>query len=136
MFLSRIICRSSKPVVKKIDTRRSLNDIYTLYESNFTKQPLRPPKEFDVALFETKDFTVLSSIKKDHTVFTQGFLLDTEDTFIESGGLYGQSILQRISKNKPTEVLQKIKLDNEYFGEGVTLFKDKLYQLTWREGKM
>jgi glutamine cyclotransferase len=30
----------------------------------------------------------------------------------------------------------KVKLDKEYFGEGTTLFKDKIYQLTWKTHKV
>jgi len=87
-------------------------------------------------IFETPNYKLLSTIKRDHTIFTQGFLLDTNDTFIESGGLYAKSFLQRSNLNNPLKVIQKLPLDDKYFGEGATLFKNKIYQLTWREGKM
>ncbi|HNU59882.1 MAG TPA: glutaminyl-peptide cyclotransferase, partial [Aquaticitalea sp.] len=34
---------------------------------------------------------------------------------------------------KTGEVLKNIDLTNQYFGEGLTILGDKLYQLTWRE---
>ena len=87
-------------------------------------------------LFETPEYKVVSRIKRDNTIFTQGFFLDTNNTFIESGGLYSKSMLQRTHLNNPFDVIQKFPLEDKFFGEGATLFKNKIYQLTWREGKM
>jgi glutamine cyclotransferase len=34
---------------------------------------------------------------------------------------------------KTAEVINNVNLTNQYFGEGLTILNDKLYQLTWRE---
>src|SRR5690606_39755104 len=35
---------------------------------------------------------------------------------------------------KTGKVLQQINLDDIYFGEGITILNDKIYQLTWQSG--
>jgi glutamine cyclotransferase len=39
----------------------------------------------------------------------------------------------RKTNYKTGEVLKQIDLDNTYFGEGITIKNNKIYQLTWRE---
>lgn len=87
-------------------------------------------------LFETDDYIVLSKIKRNNQVFTQGLFMDTDKTLIESGGLYGESSLQKYNVNTPDDKIFNIPLQSIYFGEGSCLFKGKIYQLTWRESVM
>lgn len=63
--------------------------------------------------------------------YTQG-LEFVGDTLYESTGRYGSSSLRKVDY-KTGEVLQQVDLDNAYFAEGLTVFNDKLYQLTWKE---
>jgi glutamine cyclotransferase len=35
---------------------------------------------------------------------------------------------------KTGKIVQKADLDSTYFGEGITIFNDKIYQLTWKGG--
>ncbi len=92
----------------------------------------------------SKNITILSSIKPklytykvletfphDIQGFTQG-LEFANDTLYESTGQYRQSSLRK-TDYKTGEVLQKVTLANEYFGEGLTILNNKIYQLTWRE---
>ena len=67
----------------------------------------------------------------DTKAFAQGLEFYKGELF-ESTGHYGQSTLRRveIATGKP---LQKISLPRQYFGEGITPFNDKIYQLTWQE---
>ncbi len=87
-------------------------------------------------LFETDEYIVYKKIKKNIITFTQGLFMDSDNTIIESGGLYGSSVLQRYNIDTPDNYLFKIDLPRQYFAEGATLFKGKVYQLTWREGKV
>ena len=87
-------------------------------------------------LFETNEFTVLKKINRKESVFTQGLFMDTDNTLIESSGLYKQSYIQKFNVNSPDDKIFKIDVAPQYFAEGVTLFNNKIYQLTWREGKM
>ncbi|MCX8480494.1 MAG: glutaminyl-peptide cyclotransferase [Sediminibacterium sp.] len=66
--------------------------------------------------------------------YTQGLAFYNGKIY-EGTGMYDKSILSTYSLEniKPT---QQIKLDKKYFGEGITIFKNKIYQLTWREHKV
>jgi glutamine cyclotransferase len=44
--------------------------------------------------------------------------------------LYGESSLRKVDL-KTGRVLQEYRLPSEYFGEGITIFKDTIIQLTW-----
>ena len=75
-------------------------------------------------------FKVLNSFPHDPTAFTQG--LAYRDGFLyESTGRYGESSLRKT--NPATgDVVVKISLAQEFFGEGLTIIGDSIYQLTWR----
>lgn len=75
-------------------------------------------------------YQVVNSYPHDPDAFTQGLVyLDGE--LYEGTGLNGQSSLRR-TKLETGVVEQIIPLDPQYFGEGVTVFDDKIYQLTWK----
>jgi glutamine cyclotransferase len=59
--------------------------------------------------------------------FTQGWIKEG-DVFYESSGLYGRSFLQRYQTNSTATA----NLPAHYFAEGLTLFNDRLYLLTWK----
>ncbi len=65
--------------------------------------------------------------------YTQG-LLYTKGILYEGTGQYSESTLQKIQIPN-MEVIQSYKLPDEVFGEGIVLFKDHIYQLTWRSRK-
>ena len=68
------------------------------------------------------------------TSYTQG-LQFVDGEMWEGTGEYGRSQLLRtdIASGK---VLQSKKLSKEEFGEGITVLGDKIYQLTWLNGKL
>ena len=78
-------------------------------------------------------FRVVGSFPHDPAAFTQGFVY--RDGFLyESTGLYGKSSLRRT--NPATgEVVARISLSREFFGEGLAIMGDSIYQLTWKSGK-
>lgn len=78
-------------------------------------------------------FTVLNSFPHDPTAFTQGLVY--RDGFLyESIGLYGKSSLRKT--NPATgKVLAKVNLPREFFGEGLTIIGESIYQLTWKSGQ-
>jgi glutamine cyclotransferase len=72
---------------------------------------------------------ILKAYPHDPHAFTQG--LEYFDGFLyESTGETGQSSLRRVDL-ETGEVIQKVDLAPEYFGEGLTIFRGKIYQLTW-----
>ena len=68
------------------------------------------------------------------TSYTQGLQFEGGELW-EGTGEYGNSRILRtnLTSGKTTEV---IRLSNDEFGEGITLLGDKIYQLTWLNGKM
>ena len=74
-------------------------------------------------------FTVVNEFPHDTSAFTQG-LLYHDGHLYESTGVRGQSSLRKVALETGA-VLQRRDLDAQFFGEGLTLFNGKLYQLTW-----
>ncbi len=78
-------------------------------------------------------YEVVNSYPHDITSYTQGLEFHG-DTLYESIGQYGKSKLRKVDLESG-EVLKEIKLDDQYFAEGLTILNNKLYQLTWQEGE-
>jgi glutaminyl-peptide cyclotransferase len=76
-------------------------------------------------------YEIVNTYPHDVTSYTQG-LEFYRDTLVEGTGQYGQSVLQK-ENYKTGEAYKKVGLDSKYFGEGVTIFNNKIYQLTWKE---
>jgi glutaminyl-peptide cyclotransferase len=66
----------------------------------------------------------------DPSAFTQG-LVYSEGHLYESTGLNGKSSV-RLVDLQSGQVQQRHDLPSQYFGEGLTIWKNKLYQLTWK----
>jgi glutamine cyclotransferase len=77
------------------------------------------------------DYTVINSYPHNTRYFTQGLLMH-EGYLYEGTGQYGESALRKLRLDDG-EVLQQKALGNRYFGEGITVAGDHIYQLTWRE---
>ena len=78
-------------------------------------------------------YTLVKEYPHDKTAYTQG-LEFYRDTLYESTGLRGKSTLRKVDF-KTGEVFQQITLDQVYFGEGISVLNDQLFQLTW-QGKI
>jgi glutamine cyclotransferase len=76
-------------------------------------------------------YEVLAVYPHDRDAFTQGLAVDGDDLF-EGTGRRGASWLRRVDRATGA-VLQQVDLADDYFGEGVTVFGDRIIQLTWRE---
>lgn len=79
-------------------------------------------------------YTIVNVFPHDTSSFTQG-LQWHNDFLYEGTGLKGESHLMKVNL-KDGKALQKISLDTSYFGEGITILNDKVYQLTWQEHKI
>jgi glutamine cyclotransferase len=77
-------------------------------------------------------YTVVRSFPHDRDAFTQG-LQYLDGALYESTGLNGRSSIRRV-KLDTGEVLQKRDIPEQYFGEGITIWKSDLIQLTWQTG--
>jgi glutamine cyclotransferase len=76
-------------------------------------------------------YQVVNKYPHDHTAFTQGLVIH-DGVFIEGTGLYGRSSIRYVEITTG-EVTKQVDLQPEYFGEGVTILGDTIYQVTWRE---
>ena len=79
---------------------------------------------------ELMSYEVVNEYKHDQNAYTQGLEFYNNQLY-ESTGLNGKSTLRRIDY-RSGEILKIINLDYEYFAEGLTILKDKIYQLTWK----
>jgi glutaminyl-peptide cyclotransferase len=75
-------------------------------------------------------YKVVRVYPHDRNAFTQG--LEYRGGFLYEGtGLNGQSTLRRVDLESG-RVLQETHLDPRYFGEGITLFDQRIIELTWQ----
>ncbi|WPD21041.1 MAG: glutaminyl-peptide cyclotransferase [Candidatus Electrothrix scaldis] len=78
-------------------------------------------------------YTVVQEYPHDPKAFTQGLIWD-EGQVYESTGLYGRSSL-RLVDLKTGQVKRQYNFPEGYFAEGITVFQDKIYQLTWKNNE-
>ena len=122
---------------------KSVSSPYTL-DDKLGKNLLKASFNIDDKQFTiNKEFIVYSSVKPkvytykiineffhDMNSYTQG--LEFDDYYLYEGtGQYGYSMLKKINF-QTGEVLDKLFLDKSYFGEGITILNDKIFQLTWK----
>jgi len=83
-------------------------------------------------VFTQYDAEIVDIREHDPRAFTQGLAFWQGDLF-EGTGRRGQSALRRIDL-EAGRVLDSRRLPDAYFGEGVTVFRGTVYQLTWKAG--
>ncbi|WP_372746602.1 glutaminyl-peptide cyclotransferase [Lutibacter sp.] len=77
-------------------------------------------------------FKIINSYPHDKNAYTQG--LEYHNGFLYEGtGRKGTSSIRKVDL-KTGKVLQQKDLDPQYFGEGITILNNKIYQLTWQDG--
>jgi glutaminyl-peptide cyclotransferase len=77
-------------------------------------------------------YRVVHVFPHDSQAFTQG-LVYLDGVFYEGTGLNGRSTIRKV-KIETGQVMQMQKLDSQYFGEGIAILNDTLFQLTWQSG--
>lgn len=76
-------------------------------------------------------FEIIKELPHDTQAYTQGFIYHNGFLY-ESTGQYRKSSLRKINPNTG-EIIKNIKIPDKYFAEGLTIFNNKIYQLTWFE---
>jgi glutaminyl-peptide cyclotransferase len=74
---------------------------------------------------------VLGTLPHDTSAFTEGYEL-ADGVLYESTGLAGSSTL-RAEDPRTGRELRRVDLPADYFGEGVAVVGDKIWQLTWQQ---
>ena len=117
--------------VKLVDYKVGENNVTAKIFSN--NEIISINKKFDIYSNiepEIMTYKVITEYKHDKNAYTQGLEFYNNQLY-ESTGLNGKSTLRK-SDYKSGEILNIVKLDYEYFGEGLTIINDKIYQLTWK----
>ena len=91
-----------------------------------------PGNEPGPRIAERRSVRVVRVIPHDPEAFTQG-LLWWNGSLWESTGQYGRSEVRQLD-SETGEVLHRVELAQEFFGEGLARVGERLIQLTWREG--
>src|SRR5678815_5637026 len=89
-----------------------------------TDGPGKPPPDATKVM----SFSIIDTFPHDTSSFTQGLQIYKGELY-EGTGLEGKSRLMKVDL-KTGKALQRIDLGTEYFGEGVTILNDTVYQLS------
>lgn len=103
-------------------------EIYYEGEKTETSSKIEVTSPIQPSLLQYK---IINTYPHDPTSFTEG-LEFFRDTLYESTGLNGKSYLRKYDY-KSGKIHNQIDLEQQYFGEGITIMNDKIYQLTWKE---
>jgi glutamine cyclotransferase len=76
-------------------------------------------------------YSILKTYRHDTSSFTQGLVI-YDGALYEGTGEYGHSNLLKVDLNSGN-IQKKVSLNAKYFGEGITILNDTIYQLTWQE---
>ncbi len=79
-------------------------------------------------------YSIISTYPHDTSSYTQGLIIYQGELY-EGTGNWGFSKLKKVDL-KTGKAIREIKLDSMYFGEGVTILHDTVYQLTYKEKKV
>ncbi|XP_022923124.1 glutaminyl-peptide cyclotransferase-like [Cucurbita moschata] len=91
---------------------------------------LRRSAKYEVQSPMIYSIEVVNEFPHDPRAFTQGLVYADNDTLFESTGLYGESSVRKVALSTgKAEALHK--MDDSQFGEGLTLFGERLFQVTW-----
>jgi len=75
-------------------------------------------------------YNVTKVYPHDATAYTQGLIFD-DGALYEGTGIYGQSTLRRVEL-ETGNVTKSVSLSDSLFGEGITIFENKIIQITWK----
>ncbi len=79
---------------------------------------------------EKNSYKVINEYPHDREAFTQGLFYDNGLLYEGTGQETGSTL--REVELLTGKVLRQLNLSQDLFGEGITLFKDRIYQVTWR----
>jgi glutamine cyclotransferase len=88
------------------------------------------PPTVDPANVPISTYRVINTYPHDPQAFTQGLVYE-DGYFYEGTGLNGHSTLRKV-EIATGSVLRITALSDVHFGEGIVLFGNKIFQLTWR----
>jgi glutamine cyclotransferase len=93
--------------------------------SNTSESPI--PGNSDAIIYT---YSIVNTYPHDRDAFTEGLVFE-DGVLYEGTGLYEQSSLRKVEL-ETGGILQISELSDEFFGEGITIYGDKIIQLTWK----
>jgi glutamine cyclotransferase len=114
----------SKLGVQKLSANIKYDDKQEIVSTTITVLNDEKPKVYS--------FKIINEFPHDITSYTQGLEFYNGELY-ESTGQRGESKLRKV-EYKTGKVLKNVDLDKAYFGEGLTILNDNIYQLTWQSG--
>src|SRR5262245_62275994 len=88
------------------------------------------PRQSAAPTLPVYGYTVVKSYPHDPAAFTQG-LQFVDGILYEGTGLNGRSSIRKV-KLETGEVLERRDVPSQHFGEGITIWKNDLIELTWQ----
>ena len=135
--IENIVYKLNGVVVKediKLNTNLGSNEISATFTINQKKMSL---KKFFLVYSKNKPklytYEIINEYDHDISSYTQGLEFDENNVLFEGTGQYGYSTLKKIDF-KTGNTIKNTFLDKNYFGEGITILNNKIYQLTWLKG--
>lgn len=119
------LTRTATPITVTVEPSRTITPVKTTVQP--ADQTATPAS--GVRLCKVR---VINTFPHDRSAFTQGLVFESEVLY-EGTGLQEQSTLRRVDLGSG-EVLQALSLPPQYFGEGITIWEDRIIQLTWKSG--
>jgi glutamine cyclotransferase len=92
------------------------------------------PAETTLRTVATPGLDVVATYPHDTSSYTQGLVVYKGQLY-EGTGQYGASALLK-TELATGKAVQRLDLGQAYFGEGITILNDTIYQLTWKEQKI
>jgi len=104
-----------------------------IFYENKTEKVSKPVYIMADSAPEIYTYKVINTYPHDKEAYTQG--LEYYNGFLYEGtGQLGESSIRKVELETGKVLLQQ-DLDEKYFGEGITIFNNKIHQLTWKGGK-
>jgi glutamine cyclotransferase len=92
--------------------------------------PVQAPLQLAPGPIPVYGYTVARAYPHDREAYTQGLVYD-RGVLYEGTGQYGRSTLRRVELETGA-VQSSCALPDAFFGEGIALYGDKIFQLTWQ----
>lgn len=125
--LFAVSCKNEAPVNRSVvNNNSSVNKPNTANSANLPEGKV-PEYTFDI----------VNTYSHDPKAFTQGLVIYNNFFYEGTGGRQSDSFHSSLRKVEieSGKVVQKVDLPGQYFGEGITIFNDRIYQITWQEKK-
>ncbi|MBT8316563.1 MAG: glutaminyl-peptide cyclotransferase [Lutibacter sp.] len=103
-----------------------------VFYENKTKKVNKPIYFMADSAPDIYTYKIINTYPHDKGAYTQG--LEFYNGFLYEGtGRKGSSSIRKVELTTG-KIIQQQDLSETYFGEGITIFKNKIYQLTWQSG--